>query len=43
MLHGFAIELPENAKSLDITVAATRVRRVEFLAKPVLTESAHGN
>lgn len=39
MLHGFAIELPEDAKSLDITFAATRVRRVEFLAKPVMFAS----
>jgi len=42
MLHGFAIELPEHAKSLDITLAATRIVSVEFLAKPALTESARG-
>jgi hypothetical protein len=40
MLHGFAVEIPDDAKSLDITLAATRVRSVEFLAKPSLTESA---
>jgi hypothetical protein len=40
MLHGFAVEIPEDSKSLDITFAVTRVRSVEFLAKPSLTESA---
>lgn len=43
MLHGFAIEIPEDAKSLDITLAATRIVSVEFLAKPALTASARGN
>ena len=39
MLHGFAIEIPEDAKSLDLTFAATPVRRVEFMARPVIFES----
>lgn len=39
MLHGFAVEIPEDAKSLDITFAVTRVRSVEFLAKPVMFDS----
>jgi hypothetical protein len=39
MLHGFAVEIPEDAKSLDIRFAATRVRSVEFLAKPVMFDS----
>ena len=39
ILHGFGVEIPEDAKTLDITLAATRVRRVEFLARPVMFES----
>jgi hypothetical protein len=39
MQHGFAVEIPRDAKSLDITFAVTRVRRIEFLAKPVMFES----
>ena len=37
-LTGFRVEIPEGAKSLDITLAATPIRHVEFLAKPVLTQ-----
>ncbi len=39
MLHGFAIEIPEDTRSLDLTFAATRVRSVEFLARPVMFEA----
>jgi hypothetical protein len=39
MLHGFGVEIPEDAKTLDITLAVTRVRSVEFLAKPVIYNS----
>ena len=39
-LTGFRVEIPEGAKSLDITLAATPIRHVEFLAKPVLTQPA---
>lgn len=35
-LTGFRVEIPEGAKSLDITLAATPIRHVEFLAKPVV-------
>jgi len=35
-LTGFRVEIPEGAKSLDITLAATPIRHVEFLAKPVM-------
>lgn len=31
---GFQVEIPQGAKSLNITLAVTRLRRVEFLAKP---------
>ncbi len=37
-LTGFRVEIPEGAKSLHITLAATPIRHVEFLAKPVLTQ-----
>lgn len=36
----FRLEVPEGARFLDITLAATPVQQVEFLAKPSLTESA---
>lgn len=32
---GFRIEIPQGAEWLNITLAATQMRRVEFLAKPV--------
>ena len=35
-LTGFRVEIPEGAKSLNITLAATPIRHVEFLAKPVV-------
>jgi hypothetical protein len=38
MLHGFAIQIPPDARSLDVTLAVTQVRHVEFFAKPVLFE-----
>lgn len=35
-LTGFRVEIPDGAKSLDITLAATPIRHVQFLAKPVM-------
>jgi hypothetical protein len=37
-LTGFRVEIPDGAKSLDITLAATPVRHVQFLARPVMFE-----
>lgn len=37
--HGFGIEIPEGAKSLDVTLAFSKSRYVEFLAKPVLAKN----
>jgi hypothetical protein len=36
--YGFGVDLPADAKTLDITFAFTRSRFVEFLAKPVLAK-----
>lgn len=36
--YGFGIDLPADAKTLDITFAFTRSRFVEFLARPVLAK-----
>lgn len=39
MLYEFGFDLPAEVKSLDITLAATRIVTVAFLAKPSLTQS----
>jgi hypothetical protein len=39
MLYEFGFDLPAEVKSLDITLAATRIVTVAFLAKPALTQS----
>ncbi len=39
MLYEFGFDLSADVKSLDITLAVTRVQHVEFFAKPVLFDS----
>jgi hypothetical protein len=36
LLYGFAFDLPDDAKTLDITLAITKGRHVQFVAKPTL-------
>ena len=43
MLYGFGLDIPEDAKMLDVTLAATRIVSVEFLAKPSLTQARLGD
>ncbi len=38
--YGFAVKIPEGAKSLDVTFAFSQSRDVEFLVKPVMAERA---
>jgi len=38
--YGFAISIPDGAKTLDVTFAFSQSRYVEFLAKPVMAEPA---
>jgi hypothetical protein len=37
-LFGFGFDIPEGAEALDVTLAVTRSRQVEFLAKPALSQ-----
>jgi hypothetical protein len=41
LLCGFGFEIPEGTKTLDVTFAATKVRAVEFTAKPVMAKPAN--
>lgn len=38
MDYGFAVGIPDDAKTLEVTFAFTQSRYVEFLAKPVMAE-----
>jgi hypothetical protein len=37
-LFGFGFDIPEGAETLDVTLAVTRSRQVEFLARPSLSQ-----
>ena len=39
LLQGFAISIPEGAKTLDVTFAVTKSQYFEFFAKPVMAET----
>ena len=38
LIQGFALKIPEDAKTMDVTFAVTRSRYFEFLAKPVTAD-----
>lgn len=39
--HGWALDIPKDAKTLDVTFAFSKSVQVEFLAKPVMAGQAH--
>lgn len=43
MLYGFGLEIPEDTRTLNVTLAATRIVSAGFQAKPTLTAPAASN